>query len=347
MLGVIGDVVQDVVVWLLEDVRPATDTKSEITMTRGGSAANVAAFAGPRCPTRFIGCVGDDLGGLAVTRELESHGVDVRMQVAGSTGMIVVLIDSAGERTMFPSRGASSMIHDVPCDWLDDIDLLHLTGYSLQDEPAATAVLDAAQAVKARGGRVSFDVSSTGMIDLYGLQRFQDLVVDLAPDYISANEDETTYLQLADGDTPGPLLDRLPATTLLARAGKRATRIFQGARLVDSVDVEPAEHVRDMTGAGDAFNAGFLAATTYGKDVREAVVAAHSLARLVLAHPGASDGSTPDVAPLTDVALSTTALPDGPAASRPVLQPTASEHSTDTRSAGAPTTGQTTVRQNV
>ena len=48
MLGVVGDVVQDVVVWQMEEVRYATDTKSEVMMQRGGSAANVAAFAAPR-----------------------------------------------------------------------------------------------------------------------------------------------------------------------------------------------------------------------------------------------------------------------------------------------------------
>lgn len=85
MLGVIGDIVQDVVVWQLEKIRPATDTKAEITVTRGGSAANVAAFAAPRHPTRFIGCVGDDLGGLMLTQELTQRGVDVRLQTRGGT----------------------------------------------------------------------------------------------------------------------------------------------------------------------------------------------------------------------------------------------------------------------
>ena len=104
LLGVIGDVVQDVVVWQLEEVRHGTDTRSRVSMQRGGSAANVAAFAGPRHPTRFIGCVGDDLGGLVLGRELEGHGVDVRLQVRDTTGMIVVLIDQGGERQMFPSH---------------------------------------------------------------------------------------------------------------------------------------------------------------------------------------------------------------------------------------------------
>ena len=55
MLAVIGDVVQDVVVRLRERIRYASDTACDIVIQRGGSAANVAAFAAPRVPTRFIG----------------------------------------------------------------------------------------------------------------------------------------------------------------------------------------------------------------------------------------------------------------------------------------------------
>lgn len=289
MLGVMGDVVQDIVIWLQEELRPATDTNSEITMRRGGSAANVAAFAGSRYPTRFIGCVGEDLGGIVVTKELESHGVDVRMQVADKTGMIVLLIDNDGERMMFPSRGASGMIRPVCDEWLEGIELLHITGYSLATEPSASSVIDAARRVKASGGKLSLDVSSTGMVDLYGVDRFKRLIVELAPDFITANADETRFLDLATQDAAGPFLSELGDVVLLARAGKDATRIFHGTKLFATVAVVPAEEVKDMTGAGDAFNAGFLAARLSGKNDVEACEAGHALARRVLSCPGASE----------------------------------------------------------
>jgi 2-dehydro-3-deoxygluconokinase len=51
--------------------------------------------------------------------------------------------------------------------------------------------------------------------------------------------------------------------------------------------LDSVARVVDTTGAGDSFNAGYLAGRTLGQAVQQAVIQGHALASLVIQHPGA------------------------------------------------------------
>ncbi len=292
MLLVAGDLVQDVVVWAHEPTRHGTDTEADVFVMRGGSAANVAAFAGPRCPTRFVGCVGEDVAGAGLVAELAGHGVDVRVQRREATGAVVVFVDETGERQMYPSRGSSRLLEPVDPAWLDGVQLVHLPCYGFADGSTPGALLDLAARVRAGGGQVSVDASSVGLIQAKGVGWFRGILAELAPDYLSANVDESPLVDL----------DALPATTLLARAGAEPTVIRRAGCEPVVVPVPPVAEIKDLTGAGDAFNAGFLShLVTAGappssegpQALVPAVQAGHALSARVLASPGATEPSTP------------------------------------------------------
>jgi sugar/nucleoside kinase (ribokinase family) len=280
VLVTVGDLVEDVVVWSGTPPRHATDNPSAIHRARGGSAANVAAFASPSVPARFIGCVGDDPVAGMLTAELAGHGVDVRVQRRGRTGTIVVLVDHNGERTMYPDRAAAAELADVPGGWLEDAAVLHVPSYCFAAEPTSTTVLRLIEYAGQAGVPVSVDASSTNMIDEYGLARYLDLVAAIRPAIFFANAHEALLLDVTRQE--------FAASTIVVKNGARSTTITAPGGAAQTVPVPPAPPARDSTGAGDAFAAGFLAARMRGADLVQAAGLGHTLARSVLLSPGAT-----------------------------------------------------------
>jgi sugar/nucleoside kinase (ribokinase family) len=280
VLVTVGDLVEDVVVWPGGPLQYATDNPAVIHRARGGSAANVAAFASALVAARFIGCVGDDPVADMLCAELAGHGVDVRVQRRGRTGTIVLLVDEHGERTMYPDRAAAAELAQVPARWLADAAFLHVPSYCFAAEPAASAVLRLIEQAGRAGVPVSVDASSTAMISAFGLPRYLDLVGALRPAVFFANALEAGLL-----DVTRP---QFAATVTVVKDGARSTTVTEPGGAPRAVPVPPAPPARDSTGAGDAFAAGYLAAAIGGAGPVDAARSGHALARSVLFSPGAS-----------------------------------------------------------
>ncbi|MFG1817671.1 carbohydrate kinase family protein [Kribbella sp. NPDC049174] len=281
----IGDLVEDVVVWSDGVPRAGTDNPARIRRTRGGSASNVAAFASSLgTPVRFIGRVGDDPIGDALVRELAMAGVDARVQRQGRTGTIVLIVDGTGERTMYPDRAAAAQLADVADSWISGAAAVHLSAYSL--EGSRPVLHQASGIARAEGAILTIDASSVALIDTVGPATFRDLISTLQPTYLFANSAE------ADRGSLRELAG--PCTTVVVKNGVDPTEVhFAGDRSA-TVRVPPVDEVRDTTGAGDAFAAGFLSAVLDNAEVVEAVEAGHDLARKVLTEPGAALTMTAD-----------------------------------------------------
>jgi sugar/nucleoside kinase (ribokinase family) len=282
----IGDLVEDVVVWSTGAPRSGTDNPARIRRARGGAASNVAGFASSLgTSARFIGRVGDDPLGAALVRDLARAGVDARVQRQGRTGTIVILVDASGERTMYPDRAAAAQLTDVPDPWLSGADAIHLSAYSLAG-PSLSVLRQASDIARAEGAILTIDASSVALIDSVGPAPFRDLIRTLQPTYVFANGTEADLGSLRDLATSG--------TTVVVKNGVEPTEVHLGGNRSATVRVPPVDEVRDTTGAGDAFAAGFLSAVLAEADAVEAVEAGHSLARRVLSEPGATLSITAD-----------------------------------------------------
>jgi len=232
----LGDLVLDVIVQLDEELVPGDDRPARTRACAGGQAANVAAWVVASGGSgRFVGKRGDDAAGELVGQELRGRRVEVCGPVDGRTG-VVVSVAAAGERTMASDRGSAPELASAELEaaWFD-CDVLHLSGYSLHREPIASASARAAELARARGARVSVDLSTWTGID----DSFRERIRSLEPDVVFAGQRERDVFGELD-------------TSWVVKRG--AEGVILDGRAFPAL----ATDVVDTTGAGDALAAGYL-----------------------------------------------------------------------------------------
>jgi sugar/nucleoside kinase (ribokinase family) len=277
VLCCIGDLVEDIVAWLSSDIAHGTDTDAQIHRRRGGSAANVAAAAAEiGTSVRFIGRVGADAIGAALVADLDACGVDTVVQRAGRTGTIVVLVDADGERSMLPDRAAAVELDSVSITDLDEVEWLHVPGYSLVRGTLAEVSAEAIRTVRARGGVVSIDASSVAVIEEFGVTRFIEMLQALDPSFVLCNRDEADLLGVsATGGLKG-------VEVTIVKDGADDAIALDDSGVIASAPARRLSTVRDTTGAGDAFAAGFITAMMAGSDLEASLGSGHGVAAGVL-----------------------------------------------------------------
>jgi sugar/nucleoside kinase (ribokinase family) len=283
----IGDVMLDVVVALQAPINYGEDTPSKITTHGGGAAGNVASWiAHAGTAASIVARIGNDSAGAAITSEFEDLGVDYSSlrKTSDATGVVVVVVDKKGERTMFPETGANSglVVTDMPD--LAGFDAAYVSGYALLNPRSRTGVLDMIAVIKSAGLPIFYDTVTVGAmkeVDRALIQSWLPLM-----DYVLPNEEEALYVaDASDIDSALTKLLELCPAVVIKRGPSGVIAQNRGGTRIDIAAIKTV--VADTTGAGDSFAAGFIATKISGGDLTASLKAGVTLAAKCVANIGA------------------------------------------------------------
>jgi sugar/nucleoside kinase (ribokinase family) len=285
----IGDVMLDVIARINvapQKINYGSDTSSRISTNGGGAAGNVAAWlTRTSANSSIVSHVGDDPAGAALIAEFDALGVAHKnLTIPGqSSGVVVVLVDSSGERTMFPDKGANSNLVLADLPQLDGFQAVYISGYALLNPLSRPGVLAMIEKIRADSIPIYFDPASVGAMKDVSDKDIHQWFSQMNTLFL--NEEESIYLTgLVDIERALDYLLEFSEIVVIKRGSLGA---IAKARGFDSISVPAVvANVVDTTGAGDSFAAGFIAAFTAKRDLTAALTAGTELAAQCVAIVG-------------------------------------------------------------
>ena len=260
----------------------------------GGSAANtIVALARMGLQTGFVGRVGADDEGAFILSEMK--GVDVaHIRRGGASGICLVVLDSRRDRALVvqPNANDDQTFEDLNIPYLSDARYLHLSAF-VGDGPFAAQrrlmeVLPAAVKVSLDPGELYAQRGRKAILPL--IERSSIL-------FATAYE-ICTLTGTSDYRAGCKEIASLGPEIVVCKRGEQGAYLFSRQEEAEFRPQGETEVV-DNTGAGDVYDAGFLAGLLLKKPLTACLVLAHALAAKSLGGYGRQ--RYPDAADLKEI----------------------------------------------
>lgn len=265
----------------------------------GGDTLNTAihlARAGLR--TAYLTALGGDPFSAGLRAGCEREGVDSSLILTHPTrqpGLYAITTDRAGERSftywrdtaaareMFALPGMAAMTPRVERARLFVFSLISM---AILPDDGRAALLALAGRVRDTGGAVAFDSNYRPRLwaSRQEAAQWRDRAIAVADYGLPTLEDEAALSdQLADAPGVAAHWQGLGCREVVVKLGRAGCRLPDGGVVAPAAPIEPV----DTSGAGDAFNAGYLAARLNGQSIERAARNGHALAGWTIMRPGA------------------------------------------------------------
>ncbi len=233
----------------------------------GGSAANtIVGLARLGCKVGSIGKVATDREGNMLIKDFHTEGVStdgIAVSKHGKSGSVIGFVDAKGERALYIEPGVNDTIKfkEINRKHIYNTKFLHLTSFvgekSFQTQKKLLKTLP--EKIK-----VSFDPGA--LYAVMGLIKLEPIVKSAF--VIMPNACELKLLTgKSDYCIGAEYLLKKGVKIVTVKLGRKGCYVTNGreSHLIESFKVRSV----DTTGAGDAFNAGFLYGMINGKDLYE------------------------------------------------------------------------------
>jgi ribokinase len=235
--------------------------------TAGGSAANtVVGLARLGCKVGFIGKVADDKEGDMLIDDFRREGVDTDGIIhakRGRSGTVMGFVDKEGERALYVDPGVNDTIefNEISKEYVSRAKFLHLTSFigekSLETQKRLVETLPE---------KVKISLDPGELYARRGLKTLEPIIE--RTHVLMPNRAELELLtNRSDYNEASNLLLEKGVKIVAVKMREKGCYVTDGkeSHLIEAFKTE----VVDTTGAGDAFNAGFLYGLIIGKSLRE------------------------------------------------------------------------------
>ena len=264
-----------------------------------GDTANTATYlARLGVPTAYVTNVGRDSLSNALVARLAGEGIDTSLvgrHPDRLPGLYAIETDARGERSFryWRSDSAARTLFSGIGPGLADLSAfstLYVSGITLAILSASVRhrLVTALGSLRAQGRRVVFDPNYRPRLwrDADEAREAFAAIWAVTTLGLPSRDDETALWGDADATATARRLTALGVAEIVVKDGAAGPLLsVDGA--TERLATAPVETVVDTSGAGDSFNAGYIAARLGGAAPRDAALAGHRLAATVIGHHGA------------------------------------------------------------
>ena len=267
----------------------------------GGAPMNTivgAARLGLR--TGVVTAVGEDPFGMFLIRELEDNGVDtsyVKIKKGMRTTISFVTNEpETGERTFIFYRkpwvsgtaDSSLSIEDIDMNYISRAKILHISGFSLSQNPSGRVILEAVKQARSLGIRISFD--PTLRLDVWRsaetIKRVYRKALRLSNIATFSLEESAFIFGTENPEKVAEKAFKYGVDIVGVKMGSKGAFLQMKTGEKEHL---PAFKVKaiDTTGAGDGWNAGLLTGLVREWDLHTCLLVANAVGALVVTKRGA------------------------------------------------------------